>query len=191
MNSIYRQLCLDHKNMQQMLNAFEHLLLDLFGDSERDPNTLSLILDALDYFSVYPDRYHHPVEDLILARLLTKPVHDRNAIYEAQMQHEQIAATTKHMCALFYAVANNAMVERRVLQGASRAYLQLQRSHIDLENSIIFPQIEQYLQMEDWKQIRRQVEEIKDPLFNKSTKNIYESLHEYLTQPEQPIKAFA
>ncbi|GAB2887744.1 hemerythrin domain-containing protein [Microbulbifer echini] len=191
MNSIYRQLCLDHKNMQQMLNAFEHLLQDLFGDSERDPNTLSLILDALDYFSVYPDRYHHPVEDLILARLLTKPVHDRNAIYEAQMQHEQIAATTKHMCALFYAVANNAMVERRVLQGASRAYLQLQRSHIDLENSIIFPQIEQYLQVEDWKQIRRQVEEIKDPLFNKSTKNIYESLHEYLTQPEQPIKAFA
>ncbi|WP_226642549.1 hemerythrin domain-containing protein [Microbulbifer variabilis] len=191
MNNIYRQLCLDHKNMQQMLNAFEHLLEDLFGSNERDPNTLSLILDALDYFSVYPDKYHHPVEDLILARLLTKPVHDRNAIYEAQMQHEQIAATTKHMCALFYAVANDAMVERRVLQGASYTYLQLQRKHIELENSAIFPQMEQYLEVEDWKQIHKQVKQLKDPFFDQKTKNVYESLREYLTQTELPIQAFA
>ncbi|WP_444899795.1 hemerythrin domain-containing protein [Microbulbifer sp. VAAC004] len=191
MNNIYRQLCLDHKNMQQMLNAFERLLQDLFGTHERDPNTLSLILDALDYFSVYPDKYHHPVEDLILARLLTKPVHDRSAIYEAQMQHEKIAATTKHMCALFYAVANDAMVERRVLQGASNSYLQLQRNHIELENSAIFPQIEQYLQVEDWKQIYRQVKQLRDPFFDKNTRNVYESLREYLTQPETPSQVFA
>ncbi|GAA5443316.1 hypothetical protein Misp06_01492 [Microbulbifer sp. NBRC 101763] len=191
MNTIYRQLCCDHKHMQQMLNAFEQLLLDLFGRSDRDPNTLTLILDALDYFSVYPDKYHHPVEDLILARLLTKPIHGRDAIYEAQMQHEQIAAATKHMCALFYAVANDAMVERRVLQGASNNYLQLQRSHISLENSAIFPQIEQYLDAEDWKQINKQVAEIKDPLFDENAKKIYESLRNYLVQPETAEKALA
>lgn len=187
MNAIYRQLCCDHKHMQQMLDSFEQLLLDLFGRSDRDPNTLSLILDALDYFSVYPDKYHHPVEDLILARLLNKPIHEREAIYEAQMQHEQIAAATKHMCALFYAVANDAMVERRVLQGASNTYLELQRSHISLENSAIFPQIEQYLDAEDWEQIHKQVKEIKDPFFDEDAKKIYESLRDYLVQPEKAL----
>ncbi|MFA0811738.1 hemerythrin domain-containing protein [Microbulbifer epialgicus] len=191
MNTIYRQLCSDHKHMQQMLGVFEQLLLGLFGRSDRDPNTLSCILDALDYFSVYPNKYHHPVEDLIFARLLTKPVHDRNSIYEAQMQHEQIATATKHMCALFYAVANDAMVERRVLQGACNAYVQLQRSHINLENSAIFPQVEQYLNTEDWKQIHKQVEEINSPVFNESTKKVYESLRENLIQPERPVKALA
>ncbi|WNZ55782.1 hemerythrin domain-containing protein [Microbulbifer sp. MKSA007] len=191
MNAIYRQLCCDHKHMQELLNAFEQLLLDLFGCSNRDPNTLSLILDALDYLSAYPDRYHHPVEDLIFSRLLTKPVHDRESIYEAQMQHENIAAATKHMCALFYAIANDATVERRVLQGACNSYLKLQRKHMDLENKSIFPQIEQYLGTTDWIYIQKQVSELSCRYFDRATRKIYESLHEDLTQHQMPAQALA
>ncbi|MCO1333606.1 hemerythrin domain-containing protein [Microbulbifer sp. OS29] len=191
MNTIYRQLCCDHKQMQQLLNAFEQLLLDLFGRTDRDPSTLSLILDALDYLSVYPDQYHHPIEDLIFARLLTKPIHDKKSIYEAQMQHEQIALNTKHMCALFYAIANDATVERRVLQGACTSFLKLQRSHMNLENTAIFPQIEQYLDLSDWITIQKQVNELNTKYFDHSIRKIYESLHEHLTQAKAPEQALA
>ncbi|MDP5208621.1 hemerythrin domain-containing protein [Microbulbifer sp. 2205BS26-8] len=191
MDTIYRQLCCDHQAMQQMLDSFEQLLLDLFEHSDRDPNTLSCILDALDYFSVYPDQYHHPVEDLIFAQLLRKPIHNRNAIYQVQRQHRQIATATKGICTLFYAVANNAMVERTVLQNTSSAYIQLQRNHIHLENSALFPQVERYLDTEDWRLIHIQTENLGNPFFDNNRKKVYEILHQHLTQHQTVTTAFA
>ncbi|SHF16693.1 Hemerythrin-like domain-containing protein [Microbulbifer donghaiensis] len=190
MDAIYRQLCRDHKHMQQLLDAFEKLLHQL-GRSDRDPATLSLILDALDYLSVYPDKWHHPTEELVFARLLTKPAHDRDAIYSAQMQHERIAAATKHMSGLFYAVANDSAVERHTLVDACTNYLQLQREHMELENRVIFPQIELYLTDTDWDAIRTQIGTQQDPLFNDDTRKTYESLRQHLTEPQNPVIAVA
>ncbi|SEA45924.1 hemerythrin domain-containing protein [Microbulbifer marinus] len=190
MDAIYRQLCRDHKHMQQLLDAFEKLLHQL-GRNDRDPATLGLILDALDYLSVYPDKWHHPAEELVFARLLTKPIHDRDGIYKAQMQHERIAAATKNMSALFYAVANDAAVERHTLVGTCNDYLRLQRDHMELENRTIFPQIEMYLTDQDWDFIRTQLCTQQDPLFNDDTRKIYESLRQYLTEPQNPEVAVA
>lgn len=191
MDTIYRQLCCDHQAMQQMLDTFEQLLLDLFGHSDRDPNTLSCILDALDYFSVYPDQYHHPLEDLMFARLLLKPVQNRDAIYKARMQHQQIASATKHICALFYAVANNAMVERKRLESTCSAYIQLQRTHIHLENSALFPQVERYLDAEDWRLIHMQAKNLDNPFFDNKMKKVYETLREHFTQHQTAATGFA
>ncbi len=190
MDTIYRQLCRDHKHMQQLLDAFEQLMRNL-NSSDRDPATLGLILDALDYFSVYPDKWHHPVEELVFARLFAKPIRDRNSVITAQLQHQRIMTATKQMNALFYAVANDAAVERRMLTSASNVFLQLQRDHVELENHAIFPQIEEYLTAEDWDSIRGQVRAQRDPLFGADTRKIYESLHQYLTEPRSPEAAFA
>ncbi|WP_323845473.1 hemerythrin domain-containing protein [Microbulbifer magnicolonia] len=190
MDRIYRQLCRDHKHMQQLLDIFERLLQQL-GRRDRDPATLPQMLDALDYFSIYPDKWHHPVEDLVFARLLTKPIHDRDAVYRAQMQHERIAAATRNMGTLFYAVANDAAVERRILVDAADHYLRLQRDHMALENRAIFPQLEQYLDAGDWNTIRAQIAELRDPVFDDGTRKIYESVHEYLTEAPIPATAFA
>lgn len=117
----------------------------------------------------------------MFARLLTKPIHDRDAVTAVQLQHQRIRAATKQMNALFYAVANDAAVERGMLLGASNVYLQLQRDYMELENRTIFPQVEEYLTAGDWDLIRVQVRKQRNPLFNVDTRKIYESLHQYLT----------
>ncbi|KUJ83541.1 hemerythrin HHE cation-binding protein [Microbulbifer flavimaris] len=190
MHTLYRQLCDDHRNMQRLLDAFDQLLRDL-SRRDRDPETLSLILDALDYISIYPDRWHHPVEDLAMKQLLGHADADREAIEITQREHRSITATTRRMNALFYAVANDAAVERSQLFRATRDYLQLQRAHMQRENERIFPQFASLLTAEDWALVEAQLKRQQDPLFSSDLKRLYESLHHYIVGLYEPKRASA
>ncbi|MEX2962958.1 hemerythrin domain-containing protein [Microbulbifer sp. TYP-18] len=186
MHYLYRQLCRDHHNMQLLLDAVERLLADL-DRRDRSPSTLSLILDALDYISVYPDRWHHPLEDLAMARLMEKSINCSAEILTVREEHKAIAAATSHTAALFYAVANDVAVERSQLLRAAENYLELQRQHMQRENTHIFPQLEQLLTEEDWRKIGRQLRRQQDPLFGTPTRKLYESLHAYVTAPPERL----
>lgn len=190
MHYLYRQLCDDHRNMQSLLSAFEQLSRDL-SRRDRDPETLNLILDALDYISIYPDRWHHPVEDLAMQRLLEKPAADREAIETTQREHRKITAATRRMNALFYAVANDAAVERSRLFSATRDYLLLQRKHMQRENEYILPQFATLLTAEDWAQVEARLKRQQDPLFSSELKRLYESLHHYIVELHEPELASA
>ncbi|WP_091511085.1 hemerythrin domain-containing protein [Microbulbifer yueqingensis] len=190
MHDLYRQLCRDHRNMQQLLDAFEALLED-FGRRERDPATLGLILDALDYISVYPDRWHHPLEDLAMERLRTKPAANLVPVDRTMAEHKALVSATRRMNTLFYAIANDAAVERSQLFGPVREYLQLQRQHMERENREIFPQLERLLTAADWADIERQLQVQRDPLFNPDLRRMYDSLHDYIANFQQPACATA
>ncbi|WP_237066990.1 hemerythrin domain-containing protein [Microbulbifer guangxiensis] len=190
MHYLYRQLCDDHHNMQKLLDAFDRLLRDLTR-RDRDPETLSLILDALDYISIYPDRWHHPVEDLAMQKLLAKDGADCEAIETTQQEHRKITAATRRMNALFYAVANDAAVERSRLMRASRDYLQLQRAHMQRENTRIFPQFAAMLTADDWAQVEEKLRHQRDPLFSSDLRRLYESLHHYIVDIYEPERVTA
>lgn len=188
MNEIFQQLCSDHKHMQRLLDVFENLLAQL-GGQERDPATLSLILEALDYFSVYPDQWHHPVEDLVFDHLQDKPVGVRDIIDSTLEEHQQIATATRRMNKLFYAVANDAAVEREQLFGAAREYIDLQRNHLEKENEILFPLVAQYLTQADWDDVRMKLVARESAHFHDGVRRLYESLYENLAEP-QAAEAF-
>jgi len=181
MNTIYRQLCCDHKHMQRLLDIFETLLQQL-GKQERDPATLSMILEALDFFSVYPDQWHHPVEDLVFERLLGKPVDIRDVVDKTLREHQQIAATTRRMNQLFYAVANDAAVEREQLFGTAREYIDLQRRHLEKENEILFPLVAQHLTPADWEDVQIKLDARESAHFHAGVRRLYEALYEDLTE---------
>lgn len=179
MHSLYRQLCLDHRQFQQLLDALENLLQELASE-DRNPETLGLILDALDYLSVYPDMWHHPVEDLIFQRLEQKPLENRAALEVAQREHKEITFATRRMRELFYAVANDCAMERHRLFDATNYYIELQRQHIERENHLVFPMIEKHLSDADWQHVASALQRQRDPLFGPAVKMQYEVLRDYL-----------
>ncbi|MBB5211047.1 hemerythrin domain-containing protein [Microbulbifer hydrolyticus] len=181
MHGIYRQLCDDHKHMQRLLDVFE-ALLDELGRQDRDPATLSMILDALDYFSVYPDQWHHPVEDLVFGRLLDKPVDIRDVLGEITVEHKAIAAATRNMNQLFYAVANDAAVEREHLFATAREYIALQRAHMKKENEILLPLVAQHLTDTDWGEIADELMEKQSSHFHRGVKRLYEAIYQDLSE---------
>ncbi|WP_428820209.1 hemerythrin domain-containing protein [Microbulbifer sp. MCCC 1A16149] len=181
MNGIYRQLCDDHKHMQNLLDAFELLLQEL-AQQDRDPATLSMILDALDYFSVYPDQWHHPVEDLVFEQLLGKPLDIRDVVEQISREHRAIAEATRSMNRLFYAVANDAAVEREQLFSTAREYISLQREHMRKENEILLPLVNQYLTETDWEEVTAALADRQSCHFHRGVKRLYEAIYQDLAE---------
>ncbi|MCK7596297.1 hemerythrin domain-containing protein [Microbulbifer sp. CAU 1566] len=186
MNNIYRQLCNDHKHMQNLLDVFEHLLHEL-GKQDRDPATLSMILEALDYFSVYPDQWHHPVEDLVFEQLLSKPVEIRDVVARITAEHSAIAEATRTMNQLFYAVANDAAVERERLFSTAQNYISLQREHMKKENEILLPLVNQYLTDNDWNKVTATLANRQSGHFHQGVKQLYEAIYQDLAGQELAV----
>ena len=184
MHGIYRQLCDDHKHMHKLQDVFE-TLIDELGRQDRDPATLSMVLDALDYFSVYPDQWHHPVEDLVFGRLLSKPVDIRDVVGKIAAEHKAIATATRNMNRLFYAIANDAAVERQELFSAAREYIALQRAHMKKENEILLPLVSQHLTDTDWKEVADALLEKQSSHFHQGVKRLYQAIYQDLS--ERPI----
>ncbi|WP_160152464.1 hemerythrin domain-containing protein [Microbulbifer sp. ALW1] len=186
MNGIYRQLCDDHKQMQNLLDVFEHLLHEL-GKQDRDPATLSMILEALDYFSVYPDQWHHPVEDLVFEQLLGKPVDIRDLVEKITSEHKAVAEATRTMNQLFYAVANDAAVERERLFGTAQEYIALQRAHMKKENEILLPLVNQYLTDTDWEEVTVALADRQSCHFHRGVKQLYQAIYQDLAERESAV----
>ncbi|MFI2811446.1 hemerythrin domain-containing protein [Microbulbifer sp. M83] len=183
MDSIFAQLCQDHRNIQQVLDALEQLLAEMTRE-DRDPSTLDLIIDALDYIAIYPEKWHHPVEDVTCEILLAKPGVEPEPILRAREEHRRLARETRKMKELFYAVANDCAVERDHLYGAARQYLAAQRSHILMENHCVFPLMERYLEPEDWELVRAQLGDREDPVFGPAMRDQYDAVQRYVSNSQ-------
>ncbi|SDJ95837.1 hemerythrin domain-containing protein [Microbulbifer yueqingensis] len=182
MDSIYVQLCRDHSNIRQMLDAFEQLLAEMARE-ERDPSTLDLILEALDYIAIYPEKWHHPVEEMVFDLLLAKGNQgiEPELIARARAEHRRLGQETRRMKELFYAVANDCAVERDYLRGAAKEYLVAQRAHIMLEEHCIFPLMERYLGDVDWELVRDRLSECEDAVFGPAMRGQYEAVRKYVS----------
>ena len=66
MADILAMLRQDHINMLWLLDALERQI-DTFADGHQPDH--EIVSAIADYVLEYPDRFHHPVEDLVLAEL--------------------------------------------------------------------------------------------------------------------------
>ncbi|GMG87705.1 hemerythrin domain-containing protein [Biformimicrobium ophioploci] len=187
MDTLYEQLCLDHRNLTRLMTALESLLDDL-ARSERDPATLSMILDSIDYISVYPDKWHHPIEEKVMEKLRAKPECDQALLDEIHSEHNGLADATRHMATLFYAIANDCAVERNNLLGSAREYVAMQRQHIKLENRKLFPMMEKLMSEDDWREVRRSIDAKADPLFSASIRQQYDVLYQYVVESAKQLR---
>jgi hemerythrin-like domain-containing protein len=62
---IIERLCQEHRNIETLLAVLER---ELEIDRRHRPD-YDVIRTIISYFQVYPDLYHHPLEDLVFAKL--------------------------------------------------------------------------------------------------------------------------
>ena len=63
---IIELLSREHRNLERLLDVLEHEL-EIFDRGDRPD--YEVIRAIVSYFEVYPELYHHPQEDLVLAKL--------------------------------------------------------------------------------------------------------------------------
>ncbi len=176
MHPIERQLYLDHLHITQVLRCFERAL-DGYRNQSDSAGYLALILDVLDYIEVYPQRWHHPVEDRIYALLLQRVPTLLEVGLSLTAEHKRLEQLTNELNHLFTAIANDSMVPMSHLMRISDEFLEEQLAHLERENRQVFPLLARTLCDPDWQQLERECGLLQDPLFGDRLRQDYENLH--------------
>jgi len=153
----------DHKALSDVIEALEVRLPEI---SRRDPETLDLLANLIDYIAEYPDQVHHPREDRIIERLIDKGLtpSERIIVELTVTQHAELGAATARMAVDIDAVLAKAQDAGPQLEHDTRIYLAMQKEHMRREEQQLFPVALRLFTATDWAEIEASETAVPDPL---------------------------
>jgi hemerythrin-like domain-containing protein len=172
----------DHKNIVKLLNFLRETLVAIRDEQPVPYRTLN---DALIYLSEVPDMYHHPREDMIYAyysRYRSQQPTGENITSVLEQQHLQLVHDGESLREQVSMVLMDAVVPLDQMASNLESFVNLQQSHLDYEEGVVFPQLKQALTEDDWRNIEQswnsKIED--DPLFGRTVAEQYQELAERL-----------
>ncbi|HUL96338.1 MAG TPA: hemerythrin domain-containing protein [Usitatibacter sp.] len=150
----------EHARFAALLAAIERQL-DRFHEGERPD--YALLLEAMRYMNRYPDRCHHPQEDVAFEKIAAYEPKHASAVAELVNEHAQIQRAGEELVELLEETLDDAILTRQKVETPGRAYVRLLRDHMRREEQF-FERAAQLLRPEDWAEIERAVPLEPDPL---------------------------
>jgi hemerythrin-like domain-containing protein len=177
MHTLLHELHKDHINLASLLNILTTQVDLLALGEEAD---LWLMADIADYIGRYADIVHHPREDEIYQVLARYEV-EQDSLKILLTQHQTLPTITADFQNLLKQVLNDtAIISLAELATKIRDFIAIQKAHIDLEESIIFPLIQNTLTAADWKEIEQDLQVAVDPLFGVKALGRFDKLYNVL-----------
>ena len=169
-------------NLHQDHNNYVVLLDLLSAEAEKldrgeEPDFV-LMYDIVNYMVSYPDAYHHPHEELIFDILSALDPDCSGDVRKLTKQHKQQADTGLALKDAVNAVINGAIVPMDNILNNTRAYVDLFRNHMSLEEGSIFPKAKATLEDSEWRLIDDKISQVEDPLFGEVVLTQYKKLYE-------------
>lgn len=177
MASLLAELHRDHRHMAKLLNLLASQV-DLIHDAGHPD--YELMLTIVEYNEEYPDRIHHPKEDVIYRAYLEKSDEERALIEGLLEEHQRLIQETCEFHKTLRLVEQGAVMPREEVERQARTYIEHQRRHLNEEEATVFPLIDRTLSTRDWERIARSAKSGNDPLFGKRATR-YEVLYELIT----------
>ncbi len=168
-----RRLREEHRNFARLLKALEHQLA-IFDRGERPD--YDVLAAAADYFTGFPDRCHHPKENLIFETLKAKDPAAAASIGDLDLEHEDLARLAHHFQQAVENVLEEVEVPRDAFDAVLRHFIDHQRRHMAWEEQHFFPLALEALSPEDWAEIDARATGETDPLFGQDVAQAFEGL---------------
>ncbi|HEX6960838.1 MAG TPA: hemerythrin domain-containing protein [Lacipirellula sp.] len=173
MVGILQALCEDHANMSKLLDAFERQLAVFERAEVPDHDILSGVIE---YCLAYPDLYHHPKEDLLIAKLSERDPGRLTTIRNLRQEHLELGALTRRLAAADRHVRLGAELPRESFSALAREFVDLYRRHMDSEERLLFAGAVETLTPDDWAAIERDAVAAAGPLFGPTYDRRFEIL---------------
>ena len=170
-------LRMEHANAAKLLNLMERQVETIAAGAAPDYGMLRM---ALTYFQSYPDKYHHPKEDLIYQRLSQRLRDGSLRMLDLIEEHEQLAGQTNHLARLVAEAQAGAAPAANQLCDGLRQFINDYRQHMTAEEEHIFPAALEQLSKDDWDQIDFSVFDQPDPLFDKGGEARFQQLQKQI-----------
>ncbi len=175
MSKIISKLREDHGNMTTLL-ALIAREVDFFR-AGKDPDYY-LIESIITYMQEFPDRVHHPLEDMICAKLQDRDPAAMVEIGDLAKSHETLEALADQLRTALDRVLSEETLPRDMFVDAVAEYRDSLLGHINMEEANFFPPALRALSDDDWNEIERNMSAVDDPLFGGKTDDKYRALHQ-------------
>ena len=162
----------DHHNFARLLDLVERQVDAFHAGKRLDYELMRMIVD---YLRHYPDRFHHPLEDVAFSRLGQREPSLQLAIARRMQEHTVIAVAGEELLKCLDQVIVGAVIERATLEAAVATYLVYYRHHIAAEEQQVIPRAEELLTSADWAAVAA-VATGPDPLFGSDFDTRYQEL---------------
>ncbi|HKI65321.1 MAG TPA: hemerythrin domain-containing protein [Burkholderiales bacterium] len=169
----------EHAGFAKLLDLLE-AQIGLFHHGEQPD--YDLMLDIFYYMTHYPDRFHHPKEDLAFARLAERDPEIRAKVEELARQHQVIALSGARFLDNLDAALAGAMLSRQSVEVPAREYVTFYRAHMTFEERELFPIARAKLADEDWAEINAAMDPGEDPLFGRMFDDRYDAVRRQIAQ---------
>lgn len=176
------RLLVEHDHILRKLDLLEMQFLDMCRGREPD---FALMRSIIVYVQEYPERIHHPLEDMIFSILLER-VDKIKFIQELIAEHTQLEVVTRRLSESLELLPSGAASKEEIKQQLS-AFLVVQRNHIYMEEVEVYPLIQSVLTKEDWSRLQSMVPVLDDPIYGRRTRNDYERLYREIEDKSNSI----
>ena len=163
----------EHGYIISLLDGLEQQTLKLKSGKIPD---YQLLLESIDYLTHFPDRYHHPREDLLFAGLLKQNKTFASHMERLQREHVTLRLHNNRLFAELNAAVEGAPVDRPALMRKLQRYIKGYRQHIAYESSEIFPQAKGSLSAAQLGELDQRTRYLDDPLFGDTISRRYHRL---------------
>jgi len=164
----------EHRHIASVLALFS----DHINAIERGAmvNT-SVIYEIMDYLVSWPDRHHHPREDLIYDYVVDVDDGMRGSRKKLASDHDRMARNGRELLQCIESWRAG-VSDGKELVRLGREYVQRSYAHMALEEQEIFPAIDALLTRDDWQTLSAddQFTPVRDPVFGRKVSREFRNM---------------
>lgn len=153
----------EHRHMATIMQLFADQLGDIEAGKLVDTH---VVYEVMDYMATWPDRYHHPREDLIYSRVAELDPGTADDVDTLQRDHDKTAANGRALLREIERWREGESTGAAVVK-LGKAYVDHLHDHMKVEEQLVFPRIESVLTSLDWLELAEddRLRALPDPVF--------------------------
>jgi hemerythrin-like domain-containing protein len=176
----------EHRNIERLLLVLERELAIFARGGRPDYEVIHAVIA---YFQVYPDAYHHPLEDMVFEKLKARDFAVAAKIGDLAADHRRGAERLRRVAQAVESVLAGRELLRQTVNNIICDFIEHERRHIAMEERDFFPAAVNALQPQDWAEIASRLTNQRDPLFRDVVEQRFEIVRTHILQLEQEAEA--
>ena len=166
---------MDHVNSSKVLDVVQEQVTNI---AQGAPVNYGLIESAVAYMSEYLDQCHHPKEELVYRKLLSRCPDMKESLVSLIGDHEELARLTGQLSQAMGEPRQDRVGLNERLVSQLKEFLEYYRRHMIMEEEYFFPAARQMLSRDDFAAIDFALFDQADPLFNRATEERFVELRD-------------
>lgn len=146
---LMKALRAEHRHMSTVMQLFAAQLDAIEAGELVDPH---VVYEIMHYMVSWPDRFHHPREDLIYARVAELDPGSADDVDTLQRDHDSTAKRGRAVLGDIERWRAGSVDGTAVIK-AGRTYIDHIYEHMNVEEKLVFPRIEEVLSLDDWRDL--------------------------------------